>query len=145
MISAREQTGVGKDEMKPFNLTSTYLRLRSDTSIESLPVDKTFWDRLTTGQLGQFHHEYLVSSHTVDSDWSVWELHPNGDEVVCLLSGKVTLIFEHEDGDLAVELVEPGSFVVVPKGTWHTAKVHERAAMLFITAGENTQHRAVKT
>jgi mannose-6-phosphate isomerase-like protein (cupin superfamily) len=129
--------------MEPFNLSSTYLRLRTDASIEPLPVDKTFWDRLTSGQLGSFHHEFLVSSHSADSDWSVWEMHPNGDEVVLLLGGQVTFILEHEDGDLAVELVEANSFVVVPKGTWHTVKVHERATMLFITAGERTQHRAV--
>jgi len=129
--------------MLPLNLTSTYLRLRSDASIEPLSVDKTFWDRLTTGQLGKFHHEFLVSSHAVVNDWSVWEMHPNGEEVVLLLDGQVTFILEHENGDLAVELVETGSFVVVPKGTWHTVKVRERATMLFITAGEGTQHRAV--
>lgn len=129
--------------MKSFHLTSTYVRLRSNASVELLPVDKTFWDRLSSGQLGEFHHEYLVSSHSVDDDWSVWEMHPNGDEVVCLLSGQVTFILDHEEGNLAIELNESGSFVVVPKGTWHTVKVRERSTMLFITAGEGTQHRAV--
>jgi len=130
--------------MTPFNLSSTYLRLRSDASVETLPVDKTFWNKLTAGQLGKFHHEYLVSSSSVDNDWSVWEMHPNGDEVVCLLSGQITFVLEHEEGNLMVELVESGNFVVVPKGTWHTVKVHERSTMLFITAGEGTQHRPVR-
>jgi mannose-6-phosphate isomerase-like protein (cupin superfamily) len=130
--------------MDAFNLNSTYLRLRSDSSVEPLPVDQTFWDRLSSGQLGEFHNEYLVSSHSVDGDWSVWEMHPNGDEVVCLLSGNVTFILETAEGYQAVELDKGGSFVVVPKGIWHTVKVSERSTMLSITAGEGTQHRAAR-
>lgn len=133
-----------KSQTAPFNLTSTYLRLRSDVSVEPLPVDRTFWDRLSSGQLGEFHHEYLVTSHSLESDWSVWEMHPNGDEVVCLLSGHVTFILEHREGNLEIELNESGGFVIVPKGTWHTARVRVQSEMLFITAGEGTQQRAVR-
>ena len=131
--------------MAIFNLNSTFLRLRNNSSVEPLAVDGTFWERLSSGQLGEFHHEYLVSSHSVDCDWAVWEMHPNGDEVVCLLSGHVTLILDQEDGEASVELTESGGFVVVPKGTWHTLKVREQTTMLFITAGEGTQHRAIKS
>ena len=57
----------------PFNLATTYLRLRNDASIEPLP--------------------------------------------------------------------EPGAYVLVPRGTWHTAKTSTRCRMLFVTAGEGTEHR----
>jgi hypothetical protein len=53
-----------------------------------------------------------VTSHAFDTDWPLWAMHPNGDEIVCL-----------------------------PKGTWHTAKARAASHMLFITAGEGTQHR----
>ena len=132
-------------QMTTFSLDSTFLRLRSDASVEPLTVDGTFWGRLSGGQLGDFHNEYLVSSHTADSDWKVWEMHPNGDEVVCLLSGRITFVLDQGDAEAVVELTESGSFFVVPKGTWHTARVPERATMLFITAGEGTQHRAVES
>lgn len=33
------------------------------------------------------------------------------------------------------------TFVVVPRGTWHTAKVHAATTMLFITPGEGTENR----
>ena len=69
------------------DLQSTYLRLRPDCSIERLPVDAQFWPRLIGGELGDFHHEYLVTSHACDADWTNWEMHPNGDEIVALLSG----------------------------------------------------------
>ncbi len=33
------------------------------------------------------------------------------------------------------------TFVVVPKNTWHTAKVHAPTMMLFVTPGEGTENR----
>lgn len=128
-------------EPSPFDLSSTYLRLRADASVEPLPVDDRFWQRLTTGQLGTFHNERLVMSQAFDTDWPSWEMHPNGDEIVCLLSGAVTFVLERERGTQAIELKDSGTYVIVPKGTWHTAKARGPARMLFITAGEGTQHR----
>lgn len=126
----------------PFALSSTYVRIRPDASVEPLAVDETFWQRLVSGDLGSFHNEFLVSYHAFTEDWAQWEIHPNGDEIVCLLSGSVTLVLEPEGGrHRAVDLDEAGRFVIVPRGTWHTASVHEPARMLFITAGEDTQHR----
>lgn len=124
-----------------FDLQSTYLRLRNDASIEPLTVDDTFWERLTGGALGDFHHEYLVASFVFDADWPTWEIHPNGDEVVCLLSGSVRLLLERDGKVDEIHLTEPGTFVLVPAGTWHTAKVETKSRMLFITAGEGTQVR----
>jgi mannose-6-phosphate isomerase-like protein (cupin superfamily) len=126
----------------PDHLQSTYLRLRPDCSIEKLPVDATFWPRLLSGQLGSFHHEYLVTSYTYSNDWPSWEIHPNGDEIVCLISGCATLVLEVQDGEhSSLELTQPGSFAFIPRGTWHTAKISQESAMLFITAGEGTRNR----
>lgn len=127
----------------PYNLSSTYLRLRRDVSVEPLAVDDAFWSKLAAGDLGSFHNEYLVTSHTMESDWDHWEMHPNGDEMVCLLAGNVTFLLEEGDGVSTVELTEDGAFTLVPKGTWHTAKVKAPSRMLFITAGEGTRHRPV--
>lgn len=120
------------------NLISTYLRLRPDASIEKLPVDGSFWQRIAAGELGDFHNEFLVTVGTSDADWPFWERHPSGDEIVCLISGRITFILE---GVGENQLSEPGDFAFVPKGTWHTARVAETATVLFITAGEGTEHR----
>lgn len=128
-------------EMKALNLRSTHLRLRPDSAIEKLPVDDSFWPRLINGEMGDFHHEYLVVSNSFDSDWPSWEKHPNGDEIVCLLTGRVVLTLEMEGGNRQVELKEMGDYAFVPKGTWHTASTQGPAVMLFITAGEGTEIR----
>jgi len=128
----------------PLEISSTYLRLRGDASVEPLTVDNTFWPRLMSGQLGDFHNEFLVAGSAFEQDWPRWEMHPNGDEVVCLLSGTVTFILEGTLGNQEIELSACGAYVLIPKGTWHTARTSGPCRMLFITAGEGTQHRPAK-
>ena len=124
------------------NLASTCLRLRPDSSIEKLSLDG-FWPRLMRGELGDFRHEYLVTSGAYSADWSNWEMHPNGDEIVCLLDGNATMVLAATDGSRQeITLTEPGSFAFIPRGSWHTAKVAAPSRFLFITAGEGTQHRS---
>ncbi|MET0279656.1 MAG: cupin domain-containing protein [Steroidobacteraceae bacterium] len=128
--------------MNPLNLASTFLRLRPDSSIEPIPVDG-FWPRLMGGELGDFRHEYLVTSAQFAADWKGWEMHPHGEEIVCVLCGAARLLLEAPDGARSeVELTTAGSYVLVPRGTWHTARIAAPTSMLFITAGEGTQHRA---
>lgn len=130
-------------DIGPFKLENTYVRIRPDASVEPLHVDETFWQRLISGALGTFHKEFLVSHHAFTQDWDSWEVHPNGDEIVCLLTGRVTMMMESPGENRTADLAHPGEFVIVPKGTWHTAKVLTPATMLFITAGEGTEHRPV--
>jgi uncharacterized cupin superfamily protein len=129
------------DSRSPPNLTSTFLRLRPDSSIEQLRFDDSFWPSLMSGKLGTFRHEYLVTTSSFHQDWPNWEVHPNGDEIVCLLSGAVTFVLEREGGNDLVTLGRVGDFAFVPQGTWHTAKTQVPTVMLFITAGEGTQGR----
>lgn len=122
------------------NLATTHLRLRPD-SVEELPVDAAFWPRLMRGELGDFHHEYLVTTSLHSEDWPNWEMHPNGDEIVCLLAGRATFILETLRGNEEVLLAGTGDYVFVPRGTWHTARTSTPTTLLFITPGEGTQHR----
>ena len=121
-------------------LHDTYLRLRPDSSVELLAAEG-FWQKLMGGELGSFHHEYLVTTSRFTESWQSWEQHPLGDEIVCLLSGRVTLVQERDGSQLRTELSTAGQFAVNTRGTWHTADVHEESLLLFITAGEGTLTR----
>jgi mannose-6-phosphate isomerase-like protein (cupin superfamily) len=125
----------------PLDISSTFLRLRGDASVEPLSVDNTLWQRVMSGQLGDFHNEFLVAGGSCDADWARWEMHPNGDEIVCVLSGSVAFVIQHPDGNQTIELGKSGEYVLIPKGTWHIAKARGQCHMLFITPGEGTQHR----
>lgn len=107
-------------------------------SIEA--CDAGLYQRLDDNYDGFAGHE-LVSCHTFSEDWSSWEVHPKGDEIVMLLTGRLTFILETDGGERPVELTESGAYVIVPRGVWHTAMVSEPATVLFITPGEGTQHR----
>jgi hypothetical protein len=125
----------------PLDISSTYLRLRADASVEPLAFDNTFWPRIMSGQLGDFHREFLIACGSCDADWSMWEMHPNGDEIVCLLSGAVTFLLQEAQGTQTIDLNKTGEYVLVRKGIWHAAKTRGPCRMLFITPGEGTQHR----
>ena len=73
----------------------------------------------------------------------MWEMHPNGDEIVSLLSGSVTFLLQEAQGTQTIELDKNGEYVLVRKGTWHTAKTRGACRMLFLTPGEGTQHRQI--
>jgi oxalate decarboxylase/phosphoglucose isomerase-like protein (cupin superfamily) len=79
--------------------------------------------------------------HTYSERWPMSEMHPNGDEVVCLISGAVDFVLEDDAGSRTVPLRSSGQYVIVPKGKWHTASPIVESCMLFITAGEGTLHR----
>jgi hypothetical protein len=83
----------------------------------------------------------LVTMHTFDSSWDVWEMHPVGSEVVLCTAGEITLHQEHADGSTATVTLTADEYAVNPPGTWHTADIDGTATALFITAGEGTDHR----
>ena len=60
------------------------------------------------------------------------EMHPDGDELLYLISGAVTVTLELADGDRLVDL-GAGDAVVVPKGVWHQSRCGNRA-------GSSTSH-----
>jgi mannose-6-phosphate isomerase-like protein (cupin superfamily) len=127
----------------PFNLASTFLRLRTDSLVDPLPVTPDFWQKLSTGAIELASHDRLVTMISYASSWPSAEMHPNGDEIVCLLSGRTTMVLFADGGEKLVELSEPGAYVVIPKGTWHTARTNVKCTMFFITAGEGTQNRPI--
>jgi len=88
-----------------------------------------------------FRGRLLVSMFSFESDWPTWERHPAGDEVVVLLDGGADVVLDKPAGHETVRLVKPGDYVVVPKGTWHTARIGKPTRMLFVTPGEGTQNR----
>ncbi|NKC14296.1 MAG: hypothetical protein GKR94_19585 [Gammaproteobacteria bacterium] len=124
-------------------LRDTFIRLRGDASVEPLPVGDGFWAELAQGRLGTFHNEYLVTMSSIKEHWRQWEMHPNGDEIIILLCGKATLLMQVDIGVRRLPFDTPYTFHIVPKGTWHTMEVSEPANLLFITAGEGTEHQAI--
>jgi mannose-6-phosphate isomerase-like protein (cupin superfamily) len=83
----------------------------------------------------------LVSMFSFTGPWDMWEMHPNGSEVVLCTSGALTLHQETADGARRTVSLRPGEYAINEPGTWHTADVSGPATAVFITAGWGTQHR----
>jgi quercetin dioxygenase-like cupin family protein len=128
-------------EIDLFNLSSTYVVLGDNGDAIPVAVSDRFFEDLES-KVGDFQGKRLISHFTFDKDWETWEMHPAGEEFVCLLSGQVDLILEQGGVENTVQLSTSGSYVLVPRGTWHTARVHTPSSMLFITPAEGTQNRS---
>lgn len=82
----------------------------------------------------------LVAQFRFSENWKMWEMHPNGAEVVICTAGKLTLIQEIGGNERCTEL-KAGQYAINPAGVWHTADVEGDCEAIFITAGIGTEHR----
>jgi len=83
----------------------------------------------------------LVSLFRFEESWTSWEMHPAGEEVVCVVQGHMTLHQELADGSTQSWELGPGDYAINPRGAWHTADASEPVVALFITPGAGTTHR----
>jgi mannose-6-phosphate isomerase-like protein (cupin superfamily) len=88
---------------------------------------------------------WTVAAHRADSDRALhsdmWERHPAGQEVLCVLSGAVTAhLRDHDDGRSPVATLTVGQALVVPAGCWHRLTVAEPGDLLVITPRAGTEH-----
>jgi len=71
------------------------------------------------------------------------EVHPDGDELLYLVSGAVTVRLEFPGGDRNVDLGR-GDALVVPKGIWHRITLREPGRLIHITPGPNGEARPLQ-
>ena len=125
---------------RPIKLTSNFVVFDDRFNADVVPVTPELYEHLDE-EYKDFAGHLLVSSYSFTEDWPTWEVHPAGDEFVILISGDVEFVLACEDGHDITRMNEPGTFVIVPRNTWHTARVHSPAVMLFATPGEGTENR----
>lgn len=119
-----------------------HLGLGATAEIEPLFTGSMDW----YSDYGQRHSDdgtegRLVSLSVFTESWDIWEMHPQGSEVVLCIAGSITLHQEKVDGSRTSVSCGPGEYAINEPGTWHTADVEDEATVLFITAGAGTQHR----
>ena len=123
----------------PLNPETRYVHLSNDGAIQDLLGGAAFWS-LPAEEMRRFDAGWLITEFVCEDDWANWEMHPEADEFVYLLSGDVALVLELPTGTATIRLSDRGA-VVVPRGVWHTARVFATSRMLFVTRGAGTEHR----
>ena len=126
-----------------FNPQKTYVHLGASGDATKFPGGDAFWS-LPEAQMAAAGSGWLISEYGFDADWPTWEMHPNGDEFVYLISGSADLLLEQPDGITTLQLRQSAA-VLVPRGLWHTAKIHSPSRMLHVTLGGGTQTRPAES
>ena len=122
-----------------FDPQASYVHLRASGVASELPGGAAFWS-LPEEDMAAIGKDWLISEYEFTTDWPTWEMHPHGDEFVYLLAGSVELLLEESTGVKSLALRGTGA-VIVPRGIWHTAKVHAPSRMLHVTLGAGTETR----
>ena len=124
--------------IKPFSPFSTFVHFQPGGDVASLRVDKAFWSSLKDGRIdGRLAGGFRINRNTG------WEMHPDGDEVLYLLSGALQVVIERPTGVHTTDLPAARA-CIVPRGVWHRLLVREPGELLFFTPGPRTEHRSAR-
>jgi mannose-6-phosphate isomerase-like protein (cupin superfamily) len=116
----------------PFDLSRQYVGLDRTTG------RVCFVDRGPTGRARI--DGYTVGCTAATDSPHGGELHPDADELLYMVSGRIEVRLELDDGDRQVEL-GAGQALVVPRGVWHRISLKEPGQLFNITPGPGGQHR----
>lgn len=123
-----------------FDLASTFVHLADGPDAKCVPVTPDFWQMID--ERADLAGGRLVTASRFDADWPHWEMHPAGEELVMLVSGALDLELEAPGGARQTLALRERGCVLIPRGTWHWARVLTPSEMWFVTFGAGTQHRA---
>lgn len=121
----------------PFDIDKIAAVLAPGGHVHTKDITSSLYQELDT-EFDGFAGHALVARHAFAEAWPTWEMHPKGDELVFLLSGDIDFVLWVNGQEDIVRVHQPGHYIVVPKGIWHTARPHQPTSMLFITPGEGT-------
>ncbi len=76
-----------------------------------------------------------------DVHYPIWEMHPDGDELLVALSGSLSVELR-DAGDTAPTPLPAQAAFIVPAGVWHRLIVHEPMLLIAITPRHGTRHEA---
>ena len=118
---------------------------RIDLSCEVVGIDRADRRaRIVEQEPGRPPHRtdgFTVGAPMLTSDAPhAGEVHPDGDELLFLVSGAITVTLELPGGDRIVDM-SPGEALVVPKGVWHLVHLREPGRLVHITPGPNGDYR----
>jgi mannose-6-phosphate isomerase-like protein (cupin superfamily) len=78
----------------------------------------------------------FTDDRSVHADF--WERHPGGDEVLCVLAGRLAATLDGDAGDIEIPA---GQALIIPRGRWHRLRVIEPGRLLHFTPTAGAEHR----
>lgn len=127
--------------MQAQHILADYVHFPDGSAAQAVHAGPSFWHDLANGLHPALAEGRLLTAFSFSAPWPTWERHPAGEELVMLLAGAASVVLELDGGEHVVELREPGAYVLVPRGTWHTARTNVATTVLFLTPGAGTETR----
>lgn len=126
-----------------FDLSTTYVHLGLGS--RAIPIADFEWSEAFLARYAAEHgadgaEGRLVMIGSGESSWTSWERHPAGEELVVVISGRMTLVQEFDAVEHRLDLAD-GEAAINPPNVWHTVDITEACRTLFITPGQGTEHR----
>lgn len=125
------------------NLMDTLLYLDANQSIRSYAKQFEFFRKAQQdSELADSFTLVLFEVQSAeDVHYPIWEMHPEGDELLILISGSLSI--EFDDQAITQEmLLLPQTAFVVPAGSWHRIEVNEPSMLLAVTPRHGTLHKS---
>ncbi|MDX2237876.1 MAG: cupin domain-containing protein [Hyphomonadaceae bacterium] len=124
----------------PLHLPSTMAGDHPYVPLEAFGFDGDSFERYIRDLCTTANPGRLVMVETSPADWSAWERHAEGDELVVILAGAG--VFHQMHGETVRSWAfKAGDAFINPKGVWHTADVTEPMRALYITPCPGTEHK----
>jgi mannose-6-phosphate isomerase-like protein (cupin superfamily) len=128
--------------MEPLDLLGTFVHLPADDGgARPRAWTPEFWRTLRVAEgdrvVGAKHGATPADFHPDE-----WEMHPAGEELLCLLTGAIDVILDEPGGERTVAL-RAGQACIVPRGVWHRLILREPGDLLFVTPPHATRLRSV--
>ncbi len=114
-----------------FNAKKQTVAIKRDLSVETMPARPD-------AAVPVDGHTFGVATMTENSPHD-GEMHPDGDEVLYLIDGRVRVTLETEPIQ-ELEL-RPGDGLLVPRGIWHRVDILEPSQIVYLTPGPGGQFR----
>jgi homogentisate 1,2-dioxygenase len=119
---------------EPFELSGRIVGLERETG-RAVLVARSTWST-----------PWRIDGYTIESSalggppLNIQERHPDADELLYLISGRIRVRLELVGGDREV-VVTAGQALAIPRGTWHQIIVEEPGQLINVTPGPGGQNR----
>jgi hypothetical protein len=84
------------DTVRAFDLESSYVLLSNGPDARRVEVTADFWRTIDAN--AELRGGRLVTAFRFSEDWTPWEMHPAGEELVVPGSGALDLVLEDASG-----------------------------------------------
>jgi len=126
-----------------FALSEFRVHLEEGPRVRPLEITPDFWKQLAPELSGGRIVGASLIRRPEELHPDTWEMHPEGDELLCLISGAIDVVLEDSGGERVVAL-RAGSATVIEAGIWHRLRLRETGFLVVITRGRGTKMRPVE-